>query len=455
MFPYYRDKTGCYIRLNEFEKIRYYEDSTGKKKCMFTHKNLKKANMIRLWNVWTAKKLPDEIKHYKILKNGYVKVPVGISSFSEYDFIHNYASEVIEHPDLSRTSYDYQTSAVQSLIMKPIWLLHASTGSWKTQMISDILVRLKRKTLIVVQNLTQMQQMVVDLTNILGIVPTQVSGKKPSKKEQATWYPHITVCSIDSRDKVNASGYWLILLDEADTYLWSDDRRDWVWSLSPEYLYALTGTIKINHVDDNIFTLYYGKKTELKLHHHTPDYKQVYSSFEYFLDNIKDFHELKSELYTSEKRNQLIVDTVLNNMAGRKAVVFTEHIEHAHTLSESFKAHGKTVYTLIWEVSKDDRERIRQAAKDEKGEVILVWSVKILGRGFDLPELSLWVLTTCEKFDSNILQYVWRIIREYPGKPQPLFIDIVDHLTPVLLNQSRTRIRNFKISFPDAKTINY
>lgn len=82
-----------------------------------------------------------------------------------------------------------------------------------------------------------MSQMVDDIGVILGVIPTQVSGKKPSKKEQTTWYPHITVCSIDSRDKVNPKDYGLILLDEVDTMLGSDDRREWVGSLSPEYLY--------------------------------------------------------------------------------------------------------------------------------------------------------------------------------------------------------------------------
>ena len=47
----------------------------------------------------------------------------------------------------------------------------------------------------------------------------QVSGKKLSKKALAELYPYITVCSIDSREKIDPKDYGLILLDEADTYL--------------------------------------------------------------------------------------------------------------------------------------------------------------------------------------------------------------------------------------------
>lgn len=104
-------------------------------------------------------------------------------------------------------------------------------------MICDITIRLGRNTIIFVQNLTQMGQMVDDIQSVIGVTATQISGAKYSKKEQSTWYPFITVCSIESRDKIDPKDYGLILLDECDTYLGSDARREWVGSLSPEFLY--------------------------------------------------------------------------------------------------------------------------------------------------------------------------------------------------------------------------
>jgi hypothetical protein len=83
---------------------------------------------------------------------------------------------------------------------------------------------------------------------------------------------------------------------------------------SAEYQYALTGTIQINDVDDDVFRLYYGYKTELKIIHMKPSYLRVHSQFEYYLDDIKDFHILKSELYGNESRNQLIIDTVMKHI---------------------------------------------------------------------------------------------------------------------------------------------
>lgn len=350
-----------------------------------------------------------------------------------------------------RPSYDYQSSAVQDLLTQRVWLLHASTGSGKTQMICDITVRSKRKTLIMVQNLTQMSQMIDDISDTLWVTATQVSGKKISNKISATFDDRITVCSIDSRDKIDPREYGLILLDECDTYLWSDARREWVWSLSPEYMYGLTGTIKVNHVDDSVFKLYFGKTTELKLLNHTPHYIQVLSSFNFHLDDIKEFYKLKEALYSAESRNKLIVRTVLKNISGRKWLVFCEYVEHAKELQRLFEAEGIKTYLLIGEVPKEEREMIRNAVRDYVGDCIIIGSVKIIGRGFDLPELSLAVLTTCEKFTSSISQYVGRLARQHPSKPQAIFIDIVDHMMPLLNSQSKSRAQTYRRTYPDGK----
>ena len=138
-----------------------------------------------------------------------------------------------------------------------------------------------------------------------------------------------------------------MLLDESDCYLGSDDRREWVGNISSEYLYALTGTVKINHVEDKVFPIYYGKTTRLALIHETPIYKQVYSDFEFYLDDIKDFHELKEAMYTGEKRNELIVSTVMANISGRKGIVFCEYIEHARTIASALESAGLKVFLLI------------------------------------------------------------------------------------------------------------
>lgn len=121
----------------------------------------------------------------------------------------------------------------------------------------------------------------------------------------------ITVLNIDSRDKItNPEQYGLIIFDEADRYLQADSRREWVGSLSPEYQYALTGTVTLNDVHDGVFKIYYGPKTEYLLKHYTPKYFQVSTDFEYQLDDVKEFTAMKTELYSDTERNALILSVI-------------------------------------------------------------------------------------------------------------------------------------------------
>lgn len=451
--PYLAHPTWTFIHISEFQKL----------KSEFTLKNLKKVKAIRMWQVWVNQKflksgkpnksyMPDTIECFKVSKSPqWIQIPPGKRSFIPFES--HYDNQVIEHPPLKRTLYGYQEKTITDAIEQSVWLIHADTGSWKTSMICWLTSRLKRNTLIMVQNLTQMKQMVDDIHKIFGIIPTQVSGKKPSKKEQSTWYEHITVCSIDSRDKVNPEDYWLILLDEADTYLGSDDRRAWIGSLSPEYMYALTWTIQVNDVEQKVFDIHYGKVTRLAMLNHTPNYTQVLSSFNFQIDDVNtQFHELKSALYESPTRNKLIVDLVAEKISGRKWLVFCEHVEHAKTLKQMLDAKGIRTYLMIGEVKDDERERIRDEVRAYKGDCVIIGSVKIIWRGFDIPELSLAVLTTCEKFQSSIQQYVWRLARFHEWKPHAVFYDIVDNLQPILNRQSISRIRTYRATYKEGKT---
>lgn len=424
---------------------------------LFTTKNLAKAKQLRMWNVWVANEyvyrygkkvknnswMPDTIKHY-IEHGDWIQVPIGISSYYPSKFSTEYYDCPIVFWPLTRTLYPHQEDTINKALQRPCWLIHASTWAGKTTIICEIARRLKRKTLIVVQNLTQMKQMVDDITMIMWFVPKQVSWKAYSKKALAEMDDRVTVCSIESRDKLNMQDYWCILLDECDTYLASDERRKWLLSLSPEYMYALTGTVQVNDMEDSVFKLYYWFKTELIIKHMIPDYMKVRTDF---ISEAQEFYELEEDLYTAEERNKLIVDIVDKHARGRKWIVFCKRVEHARVLAEMIRKKGFETYLLIWEVGDAEREEIRQKAKESKNDVILVGSVKILGRGFDLPELSFWLLTTAERFTSNIEQYIGRIIRAHPTKPHPVFIDMCDENVWLLLNQSKSRERTYKREF--------
>lgn len=421
----------------------------------FELKNIKKVKAVRM-NMWGAHKLPDVIATYQKDKaTSLVRVPLGIAGFS--GMVTQYTPTLIQAqiPTSSFTPYYYQTEAVSKLLSNRYGLLHASTGSGKTLMAMMIAERYQVRTLIVCKDLTLMRQFVADIKTQLALTVEYVGGTMTKKYKDSIDSTAIVVSTIQSIDKVNTKDFSLIILDEVHTYLGADARREWVWSLTNPYVYGLTGTPIVNDVDDRVFPIYLWPTTKCEVLHITPSYAQVPTGFEFDLFDIADFHELKSAMYQDEERNDLIVKTVIATLNNWKGLVFTEYTEHAMAVAKSLTESGIETHILIGEVKADERERIKEYVKNATTPQIIVWSVKIIGTGFDLPELSRAYLTTSIRFKWELQQYLGRIIRKHTTKPQPIFYDFVDFDQPLLASQAKDRFKTYRKVFPTGKTSIY
>jgi superfamily II DNA or RNA helicase len=151
----------------------------------------------------------------------------------------------------------------------------------------------------------------------------------------------------------------------------------------------------------------------------------------------------------------MIVNTVMQTLDWRKGIVFCKRVEHVENLA--LKLRGLWIYTevMIGNTKADERERIRKAIIEHNWPCLIIGNVKIIGTWFDCPPLSVGYLTTAEKFDGNITQYMGRIIRDFPWKTDCKFYDFVDSSTGILANQAKTRLRNAKKEYPNlvVKTI--
>lgn len=421
----------------------------------FELKNIKKVKAVRM-NMWGAHKLPDVIATYhKDKTTNLVRVPLGIAGFP--GMVTGYTPTLIPAaiPTSSFTPYSYQTEAVNQLLLNRYGLLHASTGSGKTLMAMMISDHYQVRTLIVCKDLTLMKQFVADIKTQLGLTVEYVGGTMTKKYKDWINSTAIVVSTIQSIDKVNTKDFSLVILDEVHTYLGADARREWVGSLTNPYVYGLTWTPIVNDVDDRVFPIYLWPTTRCEVIHITPNYAQVPTGFKFDLFDISDFHELKSAMYADEERNNLITQTVIATLWNNKGLVFTEYTEHAMAVAKSLTEGGIETHILIGEVKADERERIKEYVKNATTPQIIVWSVKIIGTGFDLPELSRAYLTTSIRFKWELQQYLGRIIRKHPTKPQPIFYDFTDLDQLLLASQARDRYKTYRKAFPTGKTSIY
>lgn len=435
-----QDGNGITIDKGSFEKW----------KPKFLLKNLEKQKAVRR-KMWWAHKMPDEIKCWHE-KDGVVRVPMGIVWFLDIPY-QNQEPKTHAIPNFQNgiRPYPYQTEAVDSLLKHRTGLLHATTGSGKTIMALELAIRLQVKTLYVVKDKTLLKQTLDYIRDKLGVNPNYYGGTITKAYLKTVNTDSLFLTTIQSAEKVDTSKFGLIILDEVHTMIGSDKRREWVGNINVKYMYWLTGTPIINDVDPRVFNLYVWPPTKCSVVNMIPDYVQIYTTFEYELDDIKEFYKLKSALYEDTERNEKIVRTITDTLGNNKGLVFTDYIEHSILLQQSLQALGIETHLLIGSVHQDERKRITEYVKNATTPQIIVGSVQIIGTGFDLPELSRSYLTTTTRFKWDLLQYIWRIIRKHPTKSHPIFYDFVDINQPLLESQSISRSREYKKEFKGGK----
>ena len=384
--------------------------------------------------------LKKEIPLYVPYKNGGF-IPQGFLSYTSFNSYDNFDNAVVEYPPLNGELRQHQVDIVDKMLKHRYGFWHISTWVGKTWIILEITRRLKRKTLIVVDGATALTQFNKNIKEIFWI-DAHVNGKKKHSDSP------ITITTIHSLGKLDPNSYGVILYDEADKYLGALNRRNLLSQIRTEFAYAVTGTTKLNEIEDKVFPMFYGRKEELLLKMMTPKYTQVRSSFEFW--DFETFTDIVTAMYDNKDRNELIVNTTISRLKEKRAnkvIVFSQRVEHAESLCEAFTKLWYKTFLLIGKVSRDEREAIRQEIINYPNQCILIGSVQIVGRWFDCPPLDLGVLTTAETFESNLLQYCGRVIRQSEWKVSCEFIDIIDPKQPVLFSQSKKRINNFNKAF--------
>lgn len=446
---WFKDSTGLYMEREYFSKVHE----------SFECSNLQKTRQRQMW-FWGWQKLPDIIRHYEVVGRNLIKIPLGYYGFKPELFEDRTPEfKSITLPEIKWQLRDEQVQVISSLMKESVWLLHASTATGKTYMVTGILKSLNLKTLIICDSIWRMTQMQQDLEDIFWVKYQTLSGKKSKKNDQLN--NSIVIANIDSVTKMSKE--WIgefgtILLDETDRYLQSDNRREWIGSLSPKYLYGLTGTIKLNHVEDKVFPIYLWPKTEYIVKNFVPNIHQIYTDFEYSdwqLDDMKEFYKLKQELYADSKRNDLIITTIIDTIWTRKWIVFCEYIEHSKLLKTELEKEWIKCFLIIGEISGEEREAIRIEMTDYKWRCLLIWSKVCIWRGLNIPELSVGYLTISEKFSTSVEQFVWRIIRKFPWKTTVDWYDFIDKNVWILANQWRARATVCKREFSGCKFVQH
>jgi superfamily II DNA or RNA helicase len=135
---------------------------------------------------------------------------------------------------------------------------------------------------------------------------------------------------------------------------------------------------------------------------------------------------LEKDIAAHPERNAQILKIVARaHSKGRRIVVFSTLVAHLKFLRSKLIEHlgvpPEDTALYISGLSQKGREQAKA-----KPVIFATWGM--MGEGTDVPWLDVCVLGTPR---ANVEQPIGRVLREYPGKPQPIVVDICDYDHPV------------------------
>lgn len=124
-------------------------------------------------------------------------------------------------------------------------------------------------------------------------------------------------------------------------------------------------------------------------------------------------------------RDQLIVETYLEHVKGRKGVAFCVNVRHGEELAALFRQHGVAARAVSGVMPNAERERVlKQYAL---GQLRMLCACDILNEGWDCPDVEVLLMARPTLSRIIYMQQLGRGTRKSPGKESLLVFDFVDN----------------------------
>jgi len=126
-------------------------------------------------------------------------------------------------------------------------------------------------------------------------------------------------------------------------------------------------------------------------------------------------------------RDKLIVQTYLDHVRGRRAVVFCVNVRHGDDVAEFFRREGVAARSVSGRMPRHDREMCLQDFR--AGRLQVLCACDILNEGWDCPEVEVLMMARPTLSKVVYLQQLGRGTRKAPGKECLIVFDFVDNAT--------------------------
>ncbi|MGE4273729.1 MAG: DEAD/DEAH box helicase family protein [Desulfitobacterium sp.] len=368
---------------------------------------------------------------------------------------------------------DEQIDAVRQMLQYDNGVLSATTAFGKTVIGARLITERKVNTLVLVHTQHLLEQWKERLTQFLTInedlpaEPVKRRGRKKvrsiigqlggGKKNLSGIIDIAIMQSLVKGDEVKdiVRDYGMVIIDECH-HVPAFSFEQILKNVLAKYVYGLTATPVRQDGHHPIIFMHCGpvrykvdarEQAEKRPFEHfiiprfTPFRKPVSQD-----EKEWSIGEIYSEISTSQIRNQLIIDDVINCVKeGRNPIILTErkaHVEHiAKELAKTIPNVIELTGGMTAKERKNKLERLSNIPPDEN--IVIVATGRFVGEGFDEPRLDTLFLAMPVAWKGTVQQYAGRLHRLYQNKIEVQIYDYVDVHVGVLERMYHKRLKGY------------
>jgi superfamily II DNA or RNA helicase/RecB family exonuclease len=334
----------------------------------------------------------------------------------------------------------YQEEAVEAALKKKHGILYLGTGAGKTVIATELMRRLKRRTLFVVNRVELAEQTAAVLKEELQQnIAVMTEGKL--EYNTITVASIQTICAIMKRRDESSRELFKYLanvvvtfFDEAQNV--ADANMYGVLSrtlINNVYMFGLSGSPWRNGADSLELNALCGDIIYTKTTEELEKEGFLCPTKCFFVD-VKTETAICEDTYAdaynegvvhNEKRNAIITNIVnFFSNKNKKILLLTRRVEHAHLLS-ALIANSRVITGATASAM---RKEIFGVFKNTSDAPVLIGSTKIFSAGIDIPDLDVIINAAAHKSSIDTVQIVGRVKRKNENKKFGYYIDFIDYV---------------------------
>jgi len=346
-----------------------------------------------------------------------------------------------------------QQKVIEIVLSHETGIISAPTGFGKTVLACSILARRKVSTLILVHRGQLLDQWRAQLQALLGCSKKEIGVFGKGSKRPTGRIDVATIQSLYQGKKVDPMimEYGQIIVDECHHV--SAFSFEQVLRAAPaRYVLGLTATpIRRDGLHPIMFMQCGPLRVKVKQDKSSIPHKQEVAWKDFSPTGITtdmNVTDLYALLAQDETRTALIVDNIFACLSeGRFPLVLTERKAHLDSIHQALAAKTESSIAVLYggQGKKARASAMAMIETDAHGPRVVLATGKLVGEGFDLPELDTLFIALPISWRGTLQQYVGRLARFSANKSIVRVYDYQDLGHPILLKMGEKRRAGYKM----------